>query len=78
MADALLLDLHVAGVSGARWREGFSAFRGESGNGTVVQLSARVLNDSGGALLYEPRWDRKSCPECGGSRLDYITEIMWD
>ena len=25
-----------------------------------------------------PRWDRKSCPGCGGQRLDFVGQIMWD
>ena len=25
-----------------------------------------------------PRWDRRSCPKCGGSRLDWLGQILWD
>lgn len=25
-----------------------------------------------------PRWDRESCPKCGGQRLVFVSQIMWD
>ena len=25
-----------------------------------------------------PRWDRRSCPQCGGRNLDVADQIMWD
>ena len=25
-----------------------------------------------------PRWDRRSCPKCGGSRLAFVGQILWD
>lgn len=25
-----------------------------------------------------PRWDRRSCPACGGERLSFAGQIMWD
>jgi predicted RNA-binding Zn-ribbon protein involved in translation (DUF1610 family) len=25
-----------------------------------------------------PRWDRRSCPRCGGRHLDFAGQIMWD
>ena len=25
-----------------------------------------------------PRWGRRSCPTCGGGRLDFTAQILWD
>ena len=25
-----------------------------------------------------PRWDGRSCPKCGGTRLAFVGQIMWD
>jgi hypothetical protein len=43
MANALLLELRVRCGFRSRWRQGFSAFRGESENRTVVPVSGQKL-----------------------------------